>query len=376
MAARAPSGPLVRRVGAASFTLRAMWAAELLAWYDRNRRELPWRRDRDPYRVWLSEVMLQQTRVDVVIPYYERFLERFPSVEALARAPVDDVLALWSGLGYYRRARQLHAAARRIGDEGFPRSAAGWRALPGVGEYTAAAVASIAQGEVVPVLDGNVERVLSRWLHLEGDPKRAAQRRVLRSAAAEMLDSARPGDSNQALMELGATVCTPSSPGCGACPLAGGCAARAAGDAEAYPPPRARRQAVKVRRVVAVVERSGRRLLFRRGDGEELLAGTWELPWADGDGEAVEELGLRYGGRWRLGERLATVRHAITHRAYEVEVREAELVEEPAVAEGIEAGWWSGPEVGGLAVSSLVPKVLSAISAGEGGAEGQRPAEG
>ncbi|HEX6199573.1 MAG TPA: A/G-specific adenine glycosylase, partial [Thermoanaerobaculia bacterium] len=133
--------------------------AELLAWYDRHRRDLPWRRDRDPYRVWVSEIMLQQTRVETVLPYYERFLERFPDVGALAAAPLEDVLALWSGLGYYRRARQLHAAAARVARDGFPETAHGWRELPGIGEYTAAAVASIAFGEVTAVLDGNVERV-------------------------------------------------------------------------------------------------------------------------------------------------------------------------------------------------------------------------
>jgi len=345
-----------------------MVAAELLAWYDRHRRDLPWRRDRDPYRVWLSEVMLQQTRVDVVIPYYERFLERYPSVEALAGAPVDDVLALWSGLGYYRRARQLHAAAGRIAAEGFPESAAGWRELPGIGDYTAAAVASISLGEPVPVLDGNVERVLSRWLALDGDPKRAAGRRVLRGAAAALLDPARPGDSNQALMELGATVCTPAAPRCPECPLEEGCAARAAGRMEEFPPPRARRRPVKLRRVVAVAERSGRRLLFRRGDGEELLAGTWELPWAGMDGEPAAELGRRYGGRWRLGDRVATVRHSITHRALEVEVRRAELDSGAELAEGREAGWWTEAELTGLAVSSLVPKVLSAVGAAVGAA--------
>lgn len=349
-----------------------------MAWYDRHRRELPWRRDQDPYRVWLSEVMLQQTRVDVVIPYYERFLERFPSVKELAAAPVDDVLALWSGLGYYRRARQLHAAACRIAEEGFPADAAGWQGLPGVGAYTAAAVASITSGEVVPVLDGNVERVLSRWLALEGDPKRVAQRRVLEEAAAGMLDVSRPGDSNQALMELGATICTPTAPDCGACPLEEGCAAREAGRQEEYPPPRVRRRPVKMRRVVAVVERESRRLLFRRSEGEELLAGTWELPWAAADGGAegdgvAEELSKRYGGRWRLGERVATVRHSITHRALEVEVRRGELLGGSDLGEGVEAGWWAQRELGGLALSSLVRKVFSVVEAN--GGEAQRPGE-
>ena len=351
--------------------------ADLLSWYDRHRRDLPWRRDADPYRVWLSEVMLQQTRVEVVLPYYERFLGRFPSVEDLAAAPIDEVLGLWSGLGYYRRARQLHAAAGRIAEEGFPTTAAGWRELPGVGAYTAAAVASIAFGEAVAVLDGNVERVVARRLAIEGDPKRAATRRRLLAVATELVDPARPGDSNQALMELGATLCTPTGPRCLLCPLAGGCAARAEGDPERYPGTRKKRAPVQVKWVMASVERNGRRLLFRRSDDEEMLAGTWELPWvpvADGEGDGgaarpgdpAEALASRYGGRWSLGEPVATVRHSITHRAIEVEVREADRKDADGgadrVAEGPEAGWFRPAEIAGLATSSLVAKVVDALS--------------
>ncbi len=356
--------------------LGGMSGAALLEWYDRHRRDLPWRRNREPYRVWLSEVMLQQTRVDVVIPYYERFLERFPRVEDLAAAPLEEVLALWSGLGYYRRARQLHAAARRIAEEGFPESAAGWKELPGVGDYTAAAVASIALGEAVPVLDGNVERVLCRVLALEGDPKRARKRRRLREAAAELLEPERPGDSNQALMELGATVCTPTRPRCLVCPLAAGCEARLEGRQEAYPPARKRREPVRIRRIVASVEWRDRRLLFRRHDGEELLAGTWELPWVDDGGERnaagagrgalEEELARRYGGRWRLGETVGRVRHGITHRLFEVEIRRAEVGSGEgggsSVAEGPEAGWFTDDEIAGLPTSSLVTKACRELS--------------
>jgi A/G-specific adenine glycosylase len=357
-----------------------MSGLELLEWYDRQRRDLPWRRNVDPYRVWLSEVMLQQTRVDVVIPYYERFLERFPRVEDLAAADREEVLARWSGLGYYRRARQLHAAAIRIAEDGFPETAAGWRELPGVGEYTAAAVASISHGEVVPVLDGNVERVLCRLLALDGDPKRAATRRRLRAAASELLDEERPGDSNQALMELGATVCSPSNPRCLICPLARGCEARREGRPEAYPPPRRRRAPRRIRRVVAWVEREGRLLLFRRGDGEELLAGTWELPWADvwdggtpGEARGAEaSLTERYGGRWRLGKPVAKIRHSITHRQFEVDVCPAEHSagaggDGDVVAEGPEAGWFDDAEIVGIPTSSLVSKVVSNVTGGGAG---------
>jgi len=346
-------------------------ARELLAWYDRHRRDLPWRRTPDPYRVWLSEIMLQQTRVEVVIPYFERFLERFPSVEDLAAAPLEEVLARWSGLGYYRRARQLHAAAERLAAEGFPETAEGWKSLPGVGDYTAAAVSSIAFGEAVPVLDGNVERVVARFLAVPGDPKRAATRRVLRAGAGELVDGARPGDSNQALMELGATLCTPAGPRCLLCPLADGCAALQEGRPEAYPELRKRRPPVRVCWVAAAVARDGRRLLFRRGDEEELLAGIWELPTVEagvetggeGSAEVLERaFAERYGGRWALGAAAARVRHAITHRAIEVEVRWAEvanLAEDGR--EEREAGWFTAAEVAELATSSLVAKVERAL---------------
>ncbi|HEX5757593.1 MAG TPA: A/G-specific adenine glycosylase, partial [Thermoanaerobaculia bacterium] len=238
---------------------------ELLAWYDRVRRDLPWRRTRDPYRVWISEVMLQQTRVEVVLPYYDRFLAEFPTVEALAAAPEAEVLAAWSGLGYYRRARQLHAAARRVVERGgFPDTPGGWRELPGVGDYTAAAVGSIVYGLPLPVLDGNVERLMARYLALAADPKSAAARRQLRAAAAALVDPERPGDSNQALMEVGATVCTPRRPRCPDCPLLPGCRAAAEGRPERYPPRRARRAREGRRLVVAVVEWRGQVLLVRR----------------------------------------------------------------------------------------------------------------
>lgn len=342
-------------------------AQDLLAWFDRHRRDLPWRRTREPYRIWLSEVMLQQTRVEAVLPYYERFLEKFPTVEALAAADLESVLARWSGLGYYRRARQLHAAARRIAELGaFPRTVEGLRDLPGIGPYTAAAVASIAFGVPAPVLDGNVERVLSRWLALPDDPKASGARKTLLAAAESLLDPDRAGDSNQALMELGATLCVPRRPKCLLCPIASGCRARAEGDPERYPAPRAKREPEKLRLLVAVVEDGRGVLLFRRPDDSELLAGTWELPWISVPEEetlplAEEALAERYGGRWRLGPREAEVRHGITYRDLEVTVHRAELRKPAAgglVREGAEAGWFDEVRRAGLPLSSLVGKVL------------------
>src|SRR4051812_29289561 len=218
-------------------------AEALLTWFDQHRRDLPWRRTSDPYRIWLSEVMLQQTRVETVLPFYTRFLERFPTVGDLARAEVEEVLTLWSGLGYYRRARPPHPAPppiARVG--GVSSTVEGLLALPGIGAYTAAAVASIAFGVAAPVMDGNVERVLSRCLALDQDPRVSGARRQLLAAAAELLDPARPGDSNQALMELGATLCSPRRPKCLLCPLRPGCRAAREGDPEIYPVARAKRE--------------------------------------------------------------------------------------------------------------------------------------
>ena len=308
--------------------------------------------------------MLQQTRVEAVIPFYERFLDRFPTVERLAAASLDDVLALWSGLGYYRRARQLHAAAQRIasGDRGFPRTPDELRALPGIGEYTAAAVASQAFGLPTPVLDGNVERVLARWLGMSEDPKSSAARRRLLAAAGGLLDRERPGDSNQALMELGATLCTPRRPKCLLCPISGGCQAAAEGNPERYPAARARRQAERKMWLVAVVEDGGGVLLFRRPDDSEILAGTWELPWVDGEaGEPALAFTARYGGSWRVGPQVARVRHGITFRDIEVAVHRAEVAAAGEMREGREAGWFDDAGRAGLPLSSLVGKVLKEL---------------
>lgn len=250
--------------------------AALLRHYDRHARDLPWRAETDPYRVWVSEVMLQQTRVETVIPYYRRWLEQFPDVGSLATADVDDVLLAWQGLGYYRRARNLHAGAAVVRERHggrLPGSYQGLRALPGVGEYTAGAVASIAFGEAVPAVDGNVKRVLAR-LYDEPTPGVA----WLRRTAAELVDRDRPGDWNQALMELGATVCTPTHPGCHACPVAEWCRARAAGT-QAERPARPMKKAVPARTfvVAVVVDLQGRALVVRRPE-KGLLAGMWAFP--------------------------------------------------------------------------------------------------
>ncbi len=301
----------------------------LLAWYDRHARALPWRQTHDPYRILLSEFMLQQTRTETVLRYWPRMLERFPTLEALAAAAPDDVLAAWAGLGYYRRARNLHAAARaiveRFGGQ-VPRTAELLRTLPGVGRYTAGAIASIAFDERTPVLDGNVRRVLSR---LAGWPTPNQAR--LWSLAEALLPRKRCGDFNQALMELGATLCSPVRPACDDCPLRADCRAAATGVQRqtGRGPRRARPRPVHAAAVA--VRRRGRLLLVRR-DADGLLAGFWGLPTVElsDEHDAAERLaallerdfGLRAGGFDKLGE----VEHVFTHRRLRLEVFRARNV--------------------------------------------------
>lgn len=255
---------------------RAGFREALLDHFDRTRRDLPWRSGRTPYRVLVSEIMLQQTRAETVAPYYVRWLRRFPGWEELADASWDEVMAQWKGLGYYARARNLQRTAMLVRERHggrVPSEPSALRELPGVGEYTAGAVASIAFGRPVAAVDGNVRRVLCRLLD-EGDPSPAR----LRAEAARLLDPRRPGDFNEAMMELGATVCTPGRPSCQSCPVAAWCRARAAGTAPDRPLPRPRRKMRSAAYAVAVaLDGAGRTLLTRR-PARGLLAGTWEFP--------------------------------------------------------------------------------------------------
>lgn len=289
----------------------------LLAWYRRHQRALPWRETRDPWRILVSEVMLQQTRVAAVIPYYERFLARFPDAESLAAAPEPELLALWSGLGYYSRARNLHAAAKLIAAEGFPQTHDGIRALPGVGPYTAAAVASIAFGLPHAVLDGNVLRVAARLTAEPGDISRTAAKSRLQDFVDRLLPLGSPGEFNQALMELGATVCLPQNPLCLICPLAGGCEARKQGRTAELPVKLRRQQSVAAQKTVLVIERDGCLLLSERPATSARLAGFWELPESAQAPQA------------RMKKILGTFRHAIVQHSYKIEVRQAVISRPP-----------------------------------------------
>jgi A/G-specific adenine glycosylase len=293
----------------------------LLAWYDREARDLPWRRDPQPYAVWLSEIILQQTRVDQGLPYFERFLKAFPDVSALADADEGAVLKLWEGLGYYTRARNLHKAAQTVVEErggAFPLTAADWQTLPGIGPYTARAIASIAFGEAVPVVDGNVKRVLARLDDVAASIDDRAVDKALWARAGRLLSPTRPGDFNQAMMELGARVCTPKQPVCATCPVAAHCRAYAHGTQAERPVRRPKKAVPHHEVVVAAIRRNGRYLIGRR-PSKGLLGGLWEFPGGKVESgedhvaalkrEIREELGLEV----EVGGLVASVRHAYSH---------------------------------------------------------------
>jgi A/G-specific adenine glycosylase len=300
-------------------------APPLLSWYDANARDLPWRRTKDPYRIWVSEIMLQQTRVDTVLRYYDRFLERFPTVQDLADADEEAVRAMWSGLGFYRRARNLHRGARIVAQdlEGeVPNTPESILRIPGIGRYTAGAILSFAHDAKAPILDGNVIRVLSRLFRVEGAPDKAAVQRVLWALAEDVLPDDRPGDFNQAQMDLGATVCTPIAPACGRCPLSQHCETGPAGDAETYPAPKRRRKVAMVRRVALRIDGPDGRFLLRRRPPDGLLPSLWTLPAAEvtGDSSSAIDLLARALRCIHPPRLCATAEHRFSHRHWTTEV--------------------------------------------------------
>jgi len=294
----------------------------LLAWFDEARRPMPWRETDDPYRIWISEVMLQQTRVDQAWPYYERFTDAFPTVEALATADLDDVLRLWEGLGYYSRARNLHRAAQRVVDEydgRVPDTEDEIRTLPGVGPYTAAAVLSIAYGRPLAVLDGNVIRVLTRIFAVADDVTSSRTRRHLQALADALLTPEHPARFNEAMMELGATVCTPTNPDCPTCPLGDVCAAYGAGEPERYPVSKKKKPVPHHDIAVGVIADEAGRVLITKRPEDAMLGGLWEFPGGKVErGESFEaacrrELREELGIEVEVGEPLARINHAYSH---------------------------------------------------------------
>jgi A/G-specific adenine glycosylase len=325
---------------------------QLLRWYGANRRDLPWRRTRDPYAILISESMLQQTRVDTVIPYYHRFLEQFPDVHALATADLEDVLGSWAGLGYYSRARNLHRAARSIVDDHdgeVPNSPAALRTLPGVGRYTAGAVASIAFDRPEPIVDGNVTRVLTRLYGIEEDVSTPAVKRRLWALATQLADGPKPGALNQALMELGATLCTPRTPDCAACPAVRHCAASLRGDPESLPNKRKKPRQRPIEAVAGWVVRRGRALAVQRPESG-LMGGMWELPGGEVDpGEDPvcamtrtlrERVGLEVAGADALG----SVQHVFTHLKLRLHVLRCGVPHGRVRLRGFDAFRWLAPE--------------------------------
>lgn len=364
-----------RRKTASAVATRSVSAA-LLAWYDRNARVLPWRARpgavADPYRVWLSEIMLQQTRVETVLRYFARFLSRWPDVAALAAADRGEVLSEWAGLGYYARARNLHAcAAAVVRDHGgvFPPSEGELRRLPGIGTYTAAAIAAIAFGERASPVDGNIERVVSRLFAFEGELP--AAKKELARLAAELTPAARPGDFAQGMMDLGATICTPRNPACAICPLMEDCEARRRGDPETFPRKRAKREG-KLRRGAAYVVRRGNAILLRTRADTGLLGGMSEVPtseWSETFDPHSHAAAPLPDVPWR---RLAgTVRHVFTHFPLELTVYASEVPPGTRAPRGMR--FVPVSKLGAEALPSLMRKV---IAHGVGGAEGKQHSKG
>ncbi len=347
----------------------------LLAWYRANKRSMPWRDTRDPYAIWISEAMLQQTRVDTVIPYWERFIEKFPDVHTLATADTDNVLGAWAGLGYYSRARNLQAAARVIDDEHggeLPDDIETLMRLPGIGRYTAGAVASIAFDRPEPVLDGNVKRVLSRLLGIREDiTKPAIVERLWREADA-LVQGRNPGDLNQAMMELGATLCTPKATRCTDCPLLELCDAHRTGDATKLPIRPKKKKPRRVEAVAGLVLRRGRALAVKRPSAG-LLGGLWDLPGAElapgaePAGALRDALSERVGLTVAVATHVGSVEHIFTHRQLTLHVFRCTGAQGRTRVTGFDAHkWLAQSAISDLPHAAVTAKALALLADGSG----------
>jgi len=346
-------------------------AERLLTWGRGQRSDLPWRRNRNPYRVLVAEVMLQQTQVATATPYFERFLTRFPTVESLAAAPLDDVLKQWEGLGYYARARNLHKAARLIVERyggSVPDDQDALQSLPGIGRYTAGAILSLAFGQDVPALDGNARRVLCRLFAVEEDPRLSTTQRRLWRLAEALLPRGRSGAFNEALMDLGATICTPQAPRCFTCPLLGLCEAQRQGLQESIPRKASRRPLPHYDVTAAVIEDEHGRLLVSRRPLHKLLGGLWEFPGGKREeGETLEECLARelreeLGIEVTVGEEIMTFPHAYTHFCITLHVFRCRIVAgTPRPLEATDVRWAAPEELKGLAFARSDRRILETI---------------
>lgn len=348
---------------------REALARQLLNWFAVHQRDLPWRRSRDPYRIWVSEVMLQQTRVEAVRPYYERWFERFPTPEDLAEAPEDDVLKAWEGLGYYSRARNLHSAVRevveRYGGE-VPDDPEAVRSLPGVGPYTAGAILSIAFNRSEPAVDGNVLRVLARIYAIADDIMKSRTRTAMEALARELIPPGQAGAFNQALMELGALICTPTSPKCAVCPVASVCRAQAEGLTDQLPVRSKARAPRPVDMVTGVLRRADGRLLLVRRPSEGLLGGLWEfpsgerptgMPWERAVHHLFQE---RFGCEVEVEAHLTDVKHIFTHLVWHLRAFTCTLAA-PEIPESNERRWVAKEDLHQFALPVAHAKVLASL---------------
>ncbi len=352
---------------------RRAFHRDLLAWFARNRRDLPWRNNRTPYRIWISELMLQQTRVDQVEPYFHRWTEKFPTLKKLAAAPLDDVLKMWEGLGYYSRARRAHETAKFIiRDCGgkIPDTFDGLLALPGIGPYTAAAIGSIAFGIDAAVVDGNVARVLARAFAFKRDTKSAAGKKQIQKWADELLPRGRAGEFNEAMMELGATVCLPRNPRCEICPLRKICRAFALGAQEKFPAKIAKKRIPHKHVGAAVITDSRGRFLIAQRNHDEMLGGLWEFPGGTLEpGETIEECIAReireeLGCEISVGKHLVSVKHAFSHFTMDLHAHLAKIIRgRPRAIDCAAIKWAKRDQLRRFAFGSADQKIISAIEA-------------
>jgi A/G-specific adenine glycosylase len=363
-AARARGARQARREAGFGHKPKSNFAARLVAWQrEHGRHDLPWQRIRDPYRIWLSEIMLQQTRVATVVPYYRRFVAAYPDVAALAAAPEDRVLECWSGLGYYRRAHHLHAAAKAIVARhggAFPRDAVTIAALPGIGRSTAAAIAAFAFGAREAILDGNVKRVLARHRGIEGYPGAPRVERVLWSAAESLLSEDDIEAYTQALMDLGATVCTRARPRCGDCPVAGDCVARRSERVAELPSPRPKKTLPHRAVRVLILEHAGA-ILFEKRPPSGVWGGLWSLPEADANADVAAFCRAHFGAAVAAGETLPSLEHGFTHFRLTLRPQRVAVHSWPPRAEAPGRVWLTREDASGAALPAPIKKLIRSL---------------